>query len=944
MSDYFFKRMGSLISSTISNLKNEFNIKIDTKVDNTRVLTDVPANALFTDTVYTHPPTHSISEISGLQEELNKKLQSNQTITFYGDLNGTGFDSVQTSLSTTGVIPGTYSSVTVDSKGRITQGLNHNTLDGYGIIDAANKNGSPEQNFSVKTLTSNGNLLPSENSLFNIGSESTRWKSLYADTAMLSSAGLYIDNSNVISSNLNTIKITSVDKNINIESIGTESSVVIDANKSIDLKSQNVFTHGNHSINGNLTVSGNITVSGNNTIVNVNTVTTKDNIIVLNSGELGYGVTSRLSGIQIDRGYLDDYHLVFDEMDDILKIGHIDKLQNVATQDWTNNNFSKSDHNHLTNVDGDVFGTGSLSSLNLVLKKSGVVAGTYNSVTVNEKGLVTDGKKFTTLAEYNITDAQPKNNNLTSISTINSGTGFLKRVGDAWEIDTTQYLKENNQINILSDNISGNGTFSSINLTLKKSGVTSGKYNSVYVDEFGRVTQGYNLSTLNDYGITDAVAITHVGSKGASVHGLATSNEAGFMSADDKSKLDSIGFSANNYILPLASTTVIGGVKIASIKTQTALVSPVTNIENRTYATQLNSSNHLVINVPWTDTTYNVVTSTTDGLMSSSDKIKLDSISNSQNNNGGNYIHPSSTVIPATYSKVTVDAFGHITSGSILSSDDIPELNASKIKSGVFDIALFPNFQGDISSNQGSNILTLNDSGVLPGTYNTVQVDSKGRVVFGKNVNVDNSNHSHNINDLSDVSTISNVKNDILQWDGVNWVNKNINDAGIQVAGNYLTQNQHITLSGDVSGSGTNSITVKVNDDSHQHSISTIYGLKNLLDSKISNTGGNVVGSLTTDAINLLDSNIDLSLGDFFYKNITKNTTFTVSNTPESGIFKSFLIELTNGGEFLINWWGVKWNSGNPPILSDNNRDILGFYTRDGGLTWNGYVVSQDNN
>lgn len=39
---------------------------LDTKVDNSRVLTDVPANAEFTDTIYTHPETHPASMITGL--------------------------------------------------------------------------------------------------------------------------------------------------------------------------------------------------------------------------------------------------------------------------------------------------------------------------------------------------------------------------------------------------------------------------------------------------------------------------------------------------------------------------------------------------------------------------------------------------------------------------------------------------------------------------------------------------------------------------------------------------------------------------------------------------------------------------------------------------------------------------------------------------------------
>jgi len=43
------------------------------KVDDSQVLTNVPLNAVFTDTLYTHPSQHSISMITGLQTALNAK-------------------------------------------------------------------------------------------------------------------------------------------------------------------------------------------------------------------------------------------------------------------------------------------------------------------------------------------------------------------------------------------------------------------------------------------------------------------------------------------------------------------------------------------------------------------------------------------------------------------------------------------------------------------------------------------------------------------------------------------------------------------------------------------------------------------------------------------------------------------------------------------------------
>ena len=55
-----------------------------------------------------------------------------------------------------------------------------------------------------------------------------------------------------------------------------------------------------------------------------------------------------------------------------------------------------------------------------------------------------------------------------------------------------------------------------------------------------------------------------------------------------------------------------------------------------------------------------LVSTTNDGLMSKADKIKLDGVENGANN----YVHPNSPVTPGTYKSVTVDAYGHITSGS----------------------------------------------------------------------------------------------------------------------------------------------------------------------------------------------------------------------------------------------------------------------------------------
>jgi phage-related tail fiber protein len=59
-----------------------------------------------------------------------------QSVTLQGDVTGTGAGTITTALSATGVSAGTYKSVTVDAKGRVTAGTNPTTLAGFGINDA----------------------------------------------------------------------------------------------------------------------------------------------------------------------------------------------------------------------------------------------------------------------------------------------------------------------------------------------------------------------------------------------------------------------------------------------------------------------------------------------------------------------------------------------------------------------------------------------------------------------------------------------------------------------------------------------------------------------------------------------------------------------------------------------------------------------------------------
>ena len=66
-------------------------------------------------------------------------------------------------------------------------------------------------------------------------------------------------------------------------------------------------------LQGDVIFTGNITVGGSQTIVNSTNLDVQDNIITVNFGETGNGVTLGTAGLRIDRGQKSDGAFVFDE-------------------------------------------------------------------------------------------------------------------------------------------------------------------------------------------------------------------------------------------------------------------------------------------------------------------------------------------------------------------------------------------------------------------------------------------------------------------------------------------------------------------------------------------------------------------------------------------------------------------------------------------------------
>lgn len=73
---------------------------------------------------------------------------------------------------------------------------------------------------------------------------------------------------------------------------------------------------------GEVRITGNLVVEGDTLTVSAENLNVNDNVIILNFGETGNGVSLRYSGIQVDRGLATDSSFVYDENDDSWNIAN----------------------------------------------------------------------------------------------------------------------------------------------------------------------------------------------------------------------------------------------------------------------------------------------------------------------------------------------------------------------------------------------------------------------------------------------------------------------------------------------------------------------------------------------------------------------------------------------------------------------------------------------
>lgn len=522
--------------------------------------------------------------------------------------------------------------------------------------------------------------------------------------------------------------------------------------------------------------------------------------------------------------------------------------------------------NQTITLSGDATGSGE-TAITVVLADSGVDAGIYTKVNVDAKGRVVSAGLQ---SAGDITTAL----GFTPYNSTNPG-GFISA----------------NEVITISGDATGNGA-TDIVLTLAPSGVTAGSYAKVNVDAKGRVTSGGNLSSGD---VTTALGYTPMSATGGDITGTITISGGTITGlpipsapsdAASKDYVDTSITSAINGVswkmeakVATAGDIVLSGLQVIDGYTTVAgervlVKNQSTGTQNGVYiasagvwtraadvdtGAELFGMAILVLNGTASNLTQWVNSNTGPITLGSTNIVfaqlqgagTIYSAGTGLALTGSTFSLTNTGVVPSSYTKVTVDAQGRVSAGANLSSGDVTTAlgftpYSAANPSGFLTTNQTITVSGDVTGS-GANALalTLVASGVGVGTYTKVTVDIKGRVTAGAS--------------LASGDVIA-----ALGFTPYNAANPN----------SYLTANQTITYTGDVTGSGNVNVTLSLAPSGAAAGTYT----RVTVDTKGRVTsGGNLLSTEITAALGYTPVN---KVGDSMSGTLTMTGGFTVTGLP----------------------------------------------------------------
>lgn len=380
-------------------------------------------------------------------------LTANQTITYSGDLSGSGTTAVTLTLPNTGVTAGTYNNVTVNAKGLVTGASNVSYLTANQLITVTGDVTGAGTTSLPLTLSATG---------------------VSAGTYR---GGIVVDTKGRISA-INTPTALSATGINTIDNIPIGNTVA----------STGSFTTMRISGVVDQTLAGGAASLTNPTYQATNSV----------NGYTQVSIQNRSTGVSASADFI--------AYPDNVTLSDLSGFMDMGI---TSSGFSDSAYSVTGQNEGYLF----MSAPSGAGKTGNMIIATDSTGTVNDIVFATNG--FQTLANRRMIIKGLTGNVLVGTATDDGVnrlqvTGSIKASG-AIIGSNVSGTNTGDQTITLTGDATGSGT-GNLALTLANSGVVAGTYNRVTTDSKGRVTSGTNPTTLVGYGITDAVNVSQLSS------------------------------------------------------------------------------------------------------------------------------------------------------------------------------------------------------------------------------------------------------------------------------------------------------------------------------------------------------------------------------------------------------------------------------------------------
>jgi hypothetical protein len=590
------------------------------------------------------------------------------SLTFTGDVTGTGTTGSSTALTlaNSGVTAGTYRSVSVDAKGRVTGGTNPTTLSGYGITDAQPLDAD---------LTAIAALAPTADN-FIVGNGTT-WILETPAQARASLGGTTAGQNLFTVTNPSAVTFLRINADNTVSTLDAATFRTAIGAGTSSTTGTVTSVSGTGTVSG-LTLSGTVTSSGSLTLGGTLSVAasnfasqTANTVLAAPNGAAGTPTFRALVAADIPTLNQNTTGTASNVTGTVAianggtgATSAAAALTALGAYAATNPSGYISGNQTIT-FSGDATGSGT-TAVSLTLANSGATAGTYRSVTVDAKGRVTGGTNPTTISGYGITDAYTK----TEVD------GFLQG------LDPKSSVRAATTANItLSATQTVDGVALAVGDRVLVKDQTTQSQNGIYVVASGSWTRATDMDSWAE--IPGSYVFVEEGTANQDFGFVCTSNQGGTLNTTAVTWVqfngaanitNGTGLAKSGNTLSIANTTVTAASYGSASQVATFTVNAqgqLTAAGNTNIAIASSAVSGLVASAT-TDTTN--ATNITSGTLAAA---RLPAFTGDATSTAGtsSLTLANSGVTAGTYTKVTVDAKGRVTSGTSILAADIPTLN-----------------------------------------------------------------------------------------------------------------------------------------------------------------------------------------------------------------------------------------------------------------------------